>query len=35
MIEVIYSLIAIALIIVYGVACCILGYKIRQEEEEA
>ena len=34
MIEIIYSLIAIALIIIYGVACCVLGYKIRQEEEE-
>ena len=34
MIEVIYFLIVIALIIIYGVACCVLGYKIRQEEEE-
>ena len=34
MIEVIEALIIILLLIGYGIMCCVLGYKIRQTEED-
>ena len=34
MIEILEALIIILLLIVYGLLCCVLGYKIKQTEEE-
>ena len=34
MIEVIEALVIILLLIGYGIMCCVLGYRIRQTEEE-
>lgn len=34
MIEVLEALIIILLLIAYGLLCCVLGYKIKQTEED-